>query len=765
MEPERIGKYEIVGELGRGTMGEVYKARDPVLKRFVALKTITARFAPGDETLQRFQREAQAAALLNHPNIVTVHDFGEKDGLLYMAMELLEGVDLRDAIDKELLKTLDEKLDVMDGILAALDYAHAKGVIHRDVKPANIHLGPGRQVKIMDFGLARVSTSEMTQEGIVLGTPNYMSPEQALGDKVDGRSDLFSTGAVLYELLTGHKPFESDSTPSVLFQVVHRQAPPVRRWVPDVPTGVVAVVNRSLEKDREKRFASAGDMRAAIAVARQALAPAVSPKAPPLPPLRPARPVPPPLPSNAAPSLPPDPFTAAAPPVPLRPRVPTPQPMPSPPTLRTSSPTLPPGSARPLRRSLLLPLVAGAGLAVLALGVTTLGLWLRGRPVPAPAPAPSGASSTVSELTQELVRKQVRLAQRELDDKNYAAAAAEAEGALKLAPGHTEASAGLASTRERVGEIDQSIAQARRLLDAGDTAAASGELSHLLELDPRHPAAAELSARLNSAFRAQADAAASSMREARAAALAAGVTAWSQRSVDSGVSQAELLLSKSEFADATRMFLEARDAFDRSRRAALQRDPATPAPGGTPAVAQAAPAVVAPSPAAKPASTAPAVGLPPGTLPPAPPAPAAAPQVAARGFNADATSVATPSAGGVLGFDSSDVSSRRPPQFAGRLEFEVLPPAVRPGEPFVVRLHLRNDGRRPVKIRGVSLVAVVDGRQVKAPVTALQREVSPQGRALVAEYSGVWSEAASWALEAIVTADRDERITSRLRAK
>jgi hypothetical protein len=126
--------------------------------------------------------------------------------------------------------------------------------------------------------------------------------------------------------------------------------------------------------------------------------------------------------------------------------------------------------------------------------------------------------------------------------------------------------------------------------------------------------------------------------------------------------------------------------------------------------------------------------------------------------------VDTPSAGGVEGFDSSEVNSRRPPQFAGRMEFEVLPPEVRPGEPFVVRIHLRNDGRRPVKIKGLSLAAVVDGRRVPAPVTALQREVSPQWRALVAEYSGVWSEAASWALEAVVTADRDERITSRLRA-
>jgi len=127
MHRERIGKYTIVGELGRGTMGEVYKAHDPVLNRFVALKTLPARLGPDNETLQRFQREAQAAALLNHPNIVTVHDFGEEQGLLYMAMELLEGIDLREAIEGGLLKTLDEKLNVMDSTLAALDYAHAKG--------------------------------------------------------------------------------------------------------------------------------------------------------------------------------------------------------------------------------------------------------------------------------------------------------------------------------------------------------------------------------------------------------------------------------------------------------------------------------------------------------------------------------------------------------------------------------------------------------------------------------------------------------------
>jgi serine/threonine protein kinase len=747
MDRERIGKYEIVGELGRGTMGEVYKARDPVLNRFVALKTLGVRAAPGDETLQRFQREAQAAAVLNHPNIVTVHDFGEEDGLLYMAMELLEGTDLRDAIDNDLLKTLDEKLDILDGVLAALDYAHARGVVHRDVKPANIHLGPGRQVKIMDFGLARVSTSEMTQEGIVLGTPNYMSPEQALGDKVDGRSDLFSTGAVLYELLTGHKPFEADSTPSVLFQVVHRQPPPVRRWAPEVPGGIVAVVNRSLEKDRDKRFAGAGDMRAAISIARQALAPGTS-KAPPLP--RPAQP--PPLPPNAAPTVSPRPLDAAAPPVAPRPYISTPPPMPSPPALRPSTPE----SVSPGGRRTWWPLVVGATAAVVGLAAVSVALWVRGRGVPEPAPSPSAPSAAVSALTHELVRKQVQLARRELEDKNYTVAATEAEGALKLAPGDADASAVLSATRERVRELDQSIAEARRLLGAGDTAGASRELSHVLEIDPRHPAAAELSAHLNSVFRTPADEAAAAMRSARSSAVAARVPAEVLRAADASARQADALVAKGEFAEGTRAFLEARDAFDRARRDALQSRAATPAPAPASAAASPAPAGATPAPVPRPAATPAAAAT--------PPAPEPTPAALARTFTAEATSVATPAAGGIEGFDSSDVSSRRPPQFVGRMEFEVLPPSVRPGELFVVRIHLRNDGRRGVKVRAVSLAAVVDGRRDPLPVKPLQREVPAQSRALVAEYSGVWTEALSWALEAVVTEERNETVTSRLRA-
>jgi len=723
MDRERIGKYTIVGELGRGTMGEVYKAHDPVLNRFVALKTLPVRLGPDDETLQRFQREAQAAALLNHPNIVTVHDFGEEQGLLYMAMEMLEGIDLREAIDTELLKTLDEKLNVLDSVLAALDYAHAKGVVHRDIKPANIHLGKSRQVKIMDFGLARISTSEMTQEGIVLGTPNYMSPEQALGDKVDGRSDIFSTGAVLYELLTGHKPFEAETTPSVLFQVVHRQPPPVRRFVPDMPGAVVAVVNRALEKDLDRRFASAGDMRAALAIAREGLSPARTLAPPPVPPPR-LRPAPPPLPPGASQAT--RALSASTPP----------------PVTRPPSASLPPSSSlpsgagggvepppRPGRGRSLRPLLIGGGAAALVLAVVAGTLVFRSRTPETPA---AGAAAANDALTQELVRKQLRLAQAELDGKDYRTAIAEAQGVLKLAAGHPEARAVIAAAQERLDELDRRVAEARRLVEAGDSEGASRELAQVLELDPRHPAAAELAGSLNSVFRAQAEQAATEMRTAREAALAAGVAEAALGGADAAAQKADGLVAGGEFAEATRTYLEARDALDRARRQAAAPRRASPAPRPTPAAAAPAAAV-----------TAPAVATPPP----------------ARGFTPDATSVG----GGPAGFDGAQVAGREA-QFSGRMEFEVLPPSVRPGEPFVVRIHLRNEGRKSIKIRALSIAAVVDGRREPAAAKPLLKEVKGQSRGLVAEYSGVWGAPREWALEAVVTADKNETVSSRLKA-
>ena len=363
----------------------------------------------------------------------------------------------------------------------------------------------------------------------------------------------------------------------------------------------------------------------------------------------------------------------------------------------------------------------------LALAVAGSWLWLRSRPAPvAPAPAATDA------LTQELVRKQLRLARAELDDKNYRVAISEAEGVLKLAPGEPDARSVIAAAKEKLDELDRSVAEARRLVETGDTAGASHELGHLLELDPRHPAAAELTVQLNSAFRAQAEAAAVDLRAARDGASKAGVAPEALRAADQSAQQADELMAKEEFAEAARTSLEARDTLDRARRSA--------APRRTAAAQRPDAAAVASVPEA-------AAATPPPT----------------RGFTADATSVSASGRGGPAGFDGAQMAGRAT-QFNGRVEFEVLPPAVRAGQPFVVRIHLRNDGRKSVKIRGLALAAVVDGQRVPASVVPLLKEVRGQSRALVAEYSGVWASPREWALEAVVTADKDEKVTSRLKA-
>ena len=745
MDRDRIGKYQILGELGRGTMGEVYKALDPILHRYVALKTLSVRISPEDDALERFQREARAAAGLNHPNIVTIHDFGEDQGRLYMAMELLEGTDLRDAIDNDTLRSLDQKLDILDAVLNGLDYAHARGVIHRDIKPANIHLGPDGHVKIMDFGLARVNTSEMTQDGIVVGTPNYMSPEQALGDRVDARSDVFSTGAVLYELLTGHKPFEADSTPSVLFQVVHREPPPVRRWAPDVPEAVIALVDRALVKDKDRRLGSATEMRAALAAARQGLAAAA--------PLRPFDSAAQPRPSASSPSLS------------------------RPPSLSSPSLSRPPSIARRVgtarraggRRGLATLLIAvGAAALLLAAGAYVL---LRERVPPPPEPAPARDDAQVGELTRALVATQVQLARRELENKNWAAAAEQAEGALRLAPGHPEATRGLEEARARLRELDGAISATREKLAAGDTDGASAELSHVLELDPRHPAAAELSARLNDTFRSQADAAAASMRTARDEARAAGAQGGRDfAAADATAQRAQSLAAGTEFADAARTFLEARDAFDRSRRAARAAAAAlAPLPTGSRTDARKAdgPGPAPTAAPARPAPPPPAGANAPALEKDAPAEPSVravtpGPYVPGRRFAAGETTVTTPSAGTIEGFETEDVRTRRPPRFAGRMEFEVVPPEVRPGEPFVVRVHLVNEGNDAVRVRGVELATIENGLRSPADAKPMLREVAARSRALVAEYSGTWSATGPWTLEAVIAADDDERVRSRL---
>jgi tRNA A-37 threonylcarbamoyl transferase component Bud32 len=265
MELTQVGKYKIVEKLGQGAMGEVFRAHDPVLGRDVAIKTVAGKLSSDEKALERFRREARSAAQLTHPNIITVYDFGDEQGTAYMAMELLEGADLRDLIEKDTAGSLQDKLLIMEQLLDGLAFAHDKEVLHRDLKPGNVHILPNGQVKIMDFGLARRAKDGAATD-VIMGTPYYMSPEQAQGERATKRSDIFSVGAVFYELLTGRRPFTGATIPAVLFAVVHREPEPLGELVPEAAGSLEALVARALRKNPDERFQDAAEMLNALRV-------------------------------------------------------------------------------------------------------------------------------------------------------------------------------------------------------------------------------------------------------------------------------------------------------------------------------------------------------------------------------------------------------------------------------------------------------------------------------------------------------------------
>jgi serine/threonine protein kinase len=261
----KAGRYEIVGELGRGAMGVVYKATDPVIGRTVAVKTIklseegTGLSRP--ELLTRFQTEARAAGLLTHPNIVVVFDAGEEDGLYYITMELVEGKSLQAHLDGAQAFALPRVLRIMEQTCSALQFAHERNVVHRDIKPANIMLTADDTVKVTDFGTAKIlQFGTMQQTAHVMGTPSYMSPEQVKGRAVDGRSDIFSLGVLLYEMVTGEKPFPGQNITTVIYKIVNEEPVPPRQIDPSIHPGISAVVMKALAKEPEARYQSCREM-------------------------------------------------------------------------------------------------------------------------------------------------------------------------------------------------------------------------------------------------------------------------------------------------------------------------------------------------------------------------------------------------------------------------------------------------------------------------------------------------------------------------
>jgi len=216
---KKIGKFEIIGELGRGAMGVVYRGKDPFIGRTVAIKTITGNFTDNPDLLERFYREARAAGGLQHPNIVTIYDMGEDNGTPYIAMELLEGDDLSHMVEKEKEEggqnplPASIKLNYIVQVCRALEFAHKRNIVHRDIKPGNIVVTNDGTVKVVDFGIARLTDTSSTSSGMLIGTIDYMSPEQIRGEKVDGRSDIWAVGVMMYEILTYTKPFQAETSP------------------------------------------------------------------------------------------------------------------------------------------------------------------------------------------------------------------------------------------------------------------------------------------------------------------------------------------------------------------------------------------------------------------------------------------------------------------------------------------------------------------------------------------------------------------------
>ena len=554
MDHKAIGKYQIIARIGQGAMGEVFKAHDPSLNRMVAVKTISSSLGTESELRRRFLREAQSAARLNHPNIITVYDFGEEEGQIYMAMELLEGSDLKDLIMGGTLGSLDRKLDVMEQICEGLAFAHSMEVVHRDLKPGNVHIQPSGQVKIMDFGLARLGASEMTRTGVVMGTPHYMSPEQVRGEKADARSDVFALGAMFYELLAGRKAFDGDSMHTVLFQVLQEEPESISHWV-DVPPILAEVVEKALQKDAAGRFHDASQMLGGVRAVRRAIAEGcleatldaevgLSP-------------------GGDRPSG----DTRIVGSVALQRQPGTGRPAPA--TLSAKAPTQldarrsrsRPPVAAPLSR---VPLYVGGALGVLALvlagGFAAL-LLSRG---PAPASEPP---RPIDNLTRVLVASQVELARNKLDEKSYRAAATRAEQALKLDPKNDVARQLLARAQDALKQADAAAQAARTALAAGDDAKAAQALWSLLSLDPRYDGVDALVAPLNPVFHDQAGQSRQLMSEARAGAERAKANSLPgfANAVTAGA-EGDALLARKQYAAATARFLDARDEFERARR-------------------------------------------------------------------------------------------------------------------------------------------------------------------------------------------------------
>ncbi len=779
----RIGKYEIVRPLGKGAMGQVYVAHDTILDRDVALKVMVANIADDPELKQRFAREARAVAKMTHPNVVTVFDlFDHTDGSPVIAMELLKGQDLQKAVRQHPPMAADRKVAVIVQVLAGLAHAHQAGIVHRDIKPANIFIQTDGSVKIMDFGVARLTTASMTGTGNIVGTADYMSPEQVKGIKVDGRSDVFSVGCMLYELVAGRRPFHSDNLMAIFYKITHEEAN--FDLIPGGPEydALLPILKKSLAKELPERYQTAYDfamdLREWLKVYATAAAGNVLQA----------------LVEMEAPSSPPQPLTDVAGPtvVPAQPgevggtvdlgrrssvgssRGATRAPSMAPtqrgvgPTVvggaTAGGPTFRPGTTRlggaaaptvlrpsrgeparaPAREGspVLYVVLGGMFVALLAAGgyiyvnnrppltpSTTVAL----QPTPTAPPPTAAATATPPPPTaappptfQETKGKgaaAMKAAKAAFDRFDYDRALASAQAALGEDSGNSDAK------RMAQNALDGQKAEARlraagAALRQGDFTTAASEAAAARALAPWDTQATDMVGRIRDA-QAQADrdrvAKAQADQQQKQQQLAAQVNAY--------INQATNALGNKQYDVAIKLYDEA-----------LKLD------SGNSTATQGKMGAITARALSEAASTGPA-------------------RPAGRSFVAGRTQTSSPEgrAGAVPdGFeDSAGVTVKKGTQAAelpGKLSFEVSPQAVKPGERYAVNIVLMNEGNAPIEIRSMTITTTINGRKFQAPVAPTTTNVAPKQKATLFTVAGeIWKEDTStWQMEAAVTTLRGE---------
>ncbi len=597
---EKIGKYRILEKVGQGGMGVVYKALDPLIERVVAVKTVSSNLDADPELRARFFREGRSAGQLSHKNIVTIFDLGEENGTAYLAMEFLEGEDLRAKISRSEPLSLQEKIRVMIEVCEGLAHAHERNVIHRDIKPANIFVTKAGQTKILDFGLARTQASDLTTSGHALGTPNYMSPEQVRGEKVDHRTDIFSVGVLFYELLIYRKAFQGDSFASTIFKILQDDPEPIEHFDTTIPCELSAIVFKALAKDREERYQSLRELLGDLLAFSELLQTWPS-----------ASDVPDSDGTVVAPSLG---QAARGTAQTKNPSVP-PTSVPSGARQRTTSqpgrqrvpralesdtrdgtheePTaleaLPRPSAPPARyRRLATVCVSTIVILGIAWMLVHFRTWKTGAPSPASIPVSAAAQpSTVpvpsgtkpqperqpapSPGLQQTVSEKLAKASNRLTSRRFSEAAREASEILAMSPENAEAQSILRRARESADSTKTGLQKARFFMAAGDNRRARAVLDDVLAIAPADEEGLRLANQLNQIESRLVDQASAQLKGAKSAALDAHARELAPQSLDAakaGETEADRLRGEGKFEQAAARYAEAADLYRRAEREA-----------------------------------------------------------------------------------------------------------------------------------------------------------------------------------------------------